>query len=487
MGRKELGGVLSVLLAVSVGACASTPFRGPEQGGPDWLEARSAHFRLFTSQGESRARDALSELEQTHAVFEQVAFPSTESPPGITEIVVLPAEDFDALAAAGATQAWAAAYFQSGRAGMASRMVVRGDLGDQAFGMFQHELTHRFVAFHFPNAPVWLNEGLASFWQTLEVRGGVAYFGGEVQTTVEPTPFRELVTLGAAEFYAEDRTTVEENYVAASALTRVLYFEHRRAFNDYLNALKSGQTTPAQAWHRATSTELPQIETDLASFFSEHGTLGELAAPKTEPLVDVAPVDASDVHVLWASLWPGWRSTRPAVEEQLATALKLDPRSLDALVTQATVALQAHEPDVARAALEHALRLAPMRAKVLTAALEYSLISGQELHVSKAQLAHRLSKFQLTPPQLLVLGSYLGSTEQVDQAIELMTRAVRLDSSCFDCYALGSALLARRGDWKASVAAYRVAVLLAGDNFSERERARLLELEAAAVRYGEEN
>jgi tetratricopeptide (TPR) repeat protein len=490
MDQEELGwnaGVLGVLLALFASACASTPFRGPERGGASWLEARSDHFRLLTSQSESRARDALTELEETHAVFEQIAFPSTENPPGTTEIVVLPAEDFDALVSVGATQEWAAAYSQSGRYGMQSRMIVRGDLGDDAFRIFQHELTHRFVAFHFPNAPVWLNEGLATFWETLEIKGGIAYFGGELQTSVKPTPFRELIALRAGEFYSGDRTAVAENYVAASALIRVLYFQHRPVFNDYLNALKSGQRSEPQAWQHATSVELPQIESDLASFFSEHGTLGEIPARQVEARVDVAAVDESDVHVLWAGLLPWKPDTRAAVEEQLATALKLDPNSLDALAMQAMLALDTGKPDVARGALERALTLAPMRAKVLTTALQYSLITGHDLHVSKSQLARRLRRFQLTPPQLITLANYLSSNQQVDQAIELATRAVQLDSSCFDCYAVGSALLALRGDWKAAVAAYRTAVLLAGDGFNELERARLLQLEAEAVKHGAAN
>ena len=123
----------------------------------------------------------------------------------------------------------------------------------------------------------------------------------------------------------------------------------------------------------------------------------------------------------------------------------------------------------------------------LSAALRYSMLTGDELHVSKPLLAKRLLRLRLTPPQLVTLANYLGSAQQVDQAIELIARAVRLDSSCFDCYAVGSTLLALRGDWQAAVRAYRTAVLLAGDRFNDGERARLLELEAAALKHAVAN
>lgn len=67
-------GAFAVLLALLAGACSSAPFRGPEVGGKPWLEVTSEHFNLKTSQSESEARDTLTELERTHAVFEQVAF-----------------------------------------------------------------------------------------------------------------------------------------------------------------------------------------------------------------------------------------------------------------------------------------------------------------------------------------------------------------------------------------------------------------------------
>ena len=43
-----------------------------------------------------------------------------------------------------------------------------------------HEVLHRFVRHHLPEAPLWLNEGLAEFYSTLEVGRGEAWIGAPV-------------------------------------------------------------------------------------------------------------------------------------------------------------------------------------------------------------------------------------------------------------------------------------------------------------------
>lgn len=98
-------------MVVGTIGCASQPFRGPEQGGAEWLEARSQHFRVLTSQSEGEAQEVLERLELTQAIFEQVAFPSSEDPPGISEVVILPAAEFDALIDAGVISKGYGGYF----------------------------------------------------------------------------------------------------------------------------------------------------------------------------------------------------------------------------------------------------------------------------------------------------------------------------------------------------------------------------------------
>jgi hypothetical protein len=57
------------------------------------------------------ASAVVHDLEQTQAVLEQIAFPSTENPPGVTEVVVLPGHEYDELIASGVAPNRTQAYF----------------------------------------------------------------------------------------------------------------------------------------------------------------------------------------------------------------------------------------------------------------------------------------------------------------------------------------------------------------------------------------
>jgi tetratricopeptide (TPR) repeat protein len=467
-------------------ACASTPFRSLEQGGPRWIDARSEHFRLLTSQSDSRANSTLVDLEAAQAVLEQVAFPSTEKPPGITEIVELPSEDFQGLQNAGVVGSEFAAF--ESVAGLEfeahQRFVVRDDLRDDGLSLLQSGLARRFAAFYFPNAPVWLSVGLAEFWRTLEIKGHIAYFGGSFAASTEPTPLDELIRLEAPEFYVNDATRLQANFEAASIAVRVLYFEYRAPFNRYLTELRDGQTAEADAWRSAMTGNVQELRASFSRFLDEHGRLGEVPAPAVAPEILITELDASELHLLRASLWPATFPLVQNAEREVDGALKVNPDSTDALVVRALLHARQTRDTEARMDLERALALSPMRSSVLAAALEYELAGKPPLHLSRQQLVTRLLKFQLTAGELNLVAEYYESTGQVDQGLRLLARAVRLDSSCARCYATGSRLFEQRGDNQAAIRALRTALALAGQSADPDDRQRLYVLEANMPRGG---
>jgi hypothetical protein len=483
--RLSIWRLLGALGILESSACASAPFRGPDQGGPHWLEAHSEHFRLVSSQSEAHARNVLHDLEATQAVFEQVAFPSKEKPPGITEIVELPAEDFEELQEAGVV-----GKEFSGVSGLAGpdfdlhpRLTMRDNLGEVGQSLFTQGLAHRFVNFHFPNASLWLVEGMGAFWRTLEIKNGKAYFGGALYAPTEPTPLAELLNLRGAEFYDGDETTVMANYTAASIAVRLLYFEYREPFSRYLSSLGTGQVSESAAWQQAMSSQMPQLQASFSHFLSEAGAQGEVAAPEVRPDIFVTEVPTEELHLLWASLWPKAPSTIGAAEREVEAALRANPHSADALVMRASLSLARNRIADTCIDLEHALDLRPMRSYVLAAALEYELGHVTQLHLPRQQLVTRLLKFRLKSGELNLVAQYYASVQQVDRGLELVRQAVRQDSSCTGCYATYSDLLVQKGDWPGGVQAFRIAIALAGERVSSSDRQHLRDLEAEAARH----
>jgi tetratricopeptide (TPR) repeat protein len=469
------------VLALS-GGCVSQPFRGPEAGGGRWIEARSPHFRVLTSQSDDSVRESLQELEVSYAALEQVAFPSSDNPRGKTEIILLPEADFRLLVAKRPNGENLAGFFTSAEQHNDGhpRLVVKEGAGSHTLRLLQHELTHRFVAFHFPNAPVWLNEGLAQFWESMEVRHGTLAFGGTVSTIVKPTRFQNLLGLRGSDFYRGDEFDVHANYVAAEALTYVLYFQRRDAFQSYLNQLKSGAEASG-AWTEAFGPQSPELENDYYGFFNERGTLATLPAPSVTAPVDVEELSPSDVHTSWASLFQNEQASEQAYEHA-ALAVRLDPLSADALIMRARVEMSSKRLAEARADLERAMALEPPRPNALSAALRFSLWTGEKLSVSRRELAERLRRFPLTAPQLALIAEHLRRQGDFGRGLLLISRAIAADSSCYYCYGIGADLLADKGELGAAAATLKVALSLAGERATPRDWRNLRQLEAAAAR-----
>ena len=59
-------------------------------------------------------------------------------------------------------------------------VVVSAAAEESVRRVLYHEVLHRFVRHHLPEAPLWLNEGLAEFYSTLEVGRGEAWIGAPV-------------------------------------------------------------------------------------------------------------------------------------------------------------------------------------------------------------------------------------------------------------------------------------------------------------------
>src|SRR5689334_4553931 len=164
---------LLVALSLLVVGCAGT-FRSPAHGGPQWVELSSEHFVVESDLDVDIATQTLQALEAFREALETIAFPSESQPIGRTRLVIFRRVD---------------EYVEIGPQGSDGYFTPRGNLLDpepravlyaesHTFGRnIQHELVHRYVAFHFPAAPIWLNEGLAEFYSTLALKDGMALAG----------------------------------------------------------------------------------------------------------------------------------------------------------------------------------------------------------------------------------------------------------------------------------------------------------------------
>jgi len=252
------------LLLTGVTGCS--PFlSGPDASkkGDAWREIRTPHFVLRTDGDSDDARRALTEFETAYEVLRAILF--AEDPGAAAPMRVVLFEhgaDLHQFIPPGAV----AAFYSpppNDPEGEAT-MLLETSLSDEARRLFVHELTHAFIARCFSQVPIWLNEGLAEYFETMRIESGRVVVGdpiGGYEISANQMPsLGALLKADAATFYAGRQAhSVEGSYQQTSYYVGAWYLVHmfmhakgdyRGRFHDFLDALKRRQPAAA-AWARS--------------------------------------------------------------------------------------------------------------------------------------------------------------------------------------------------------------------------------------------
>lgn len=236
-----------ILLLATLGSAALAPARDKPE---NWVQVRSPHFLIVTDSNEKQARRIADQFERMRSVFQQL-FPKLHIDPA-TPIIVLAVKDdkdFRALEPA--------AYLAKGQlklAGLFLRtldknyVLMRLDAeGDHPYEVVYHEYTHLLLS-KADWMPLWLNEGLAEFYQTTEIRDKDVAVGEP--STENVLLLRENPMLPMTTLFTVDHTSPfyhEENkgsifYAQSWAFTHYVLFkdalENTHRLTDYVTLLQ---------------------------------------------------------------------------------------------------------------------------------------------------------------------------------------------------------------------------------------------------------
>jgi hypothetical protein len=138
-----------------------------------WVEVRSEHFTVITDSNERQARRIAGQFERMRSVFHTL-FPTSTYDKGAAPIVVVALRDkkgFQALEPA--------AYLAKGQLNLAGYFMRTADKnyvllrldseGEHPFATVYHEYTHYLLARAAEWIPLWMNEGLAEFYQNTDI------------------------------------------------------------------------------------------------------------------------------------------------------------------------------------------------------------------------------------------------------------------------------------------------------------------------------
>ena len=218
------------LFLVSVLAFAS----GPMLAAPKWVRIESPHFELFTNAGERSGRRTILYFEQARDFFLKTGNVG-KVPSSLTRIILFRSpKEFEPYRPYKATSAF---YRSSPK----QDLIVMGSPGRQTRYTAVHEYVHLLVKHSGAELPVWLNEGLAEIFSTLDPQGKQVVFGKAARALGdrEWLPFKELISVDYNSPHFDERDRSKVFYAQSWALTHMLCLsnQYRERFSDFLKGV----------------------------------------------------------------------------------------------------------------------------------------------------------------------------------------------------------------------------------------------------------
>ena len=213
-----------------------------------WREIRTARFILVTDLDRDDAREHALELDERGAALTHLYRLLAPSQTAVVRPVqVVHLASCDELSRLRGTPIFGVVgpsiQFEI------DRLIFTCQRSDQRSETAVHELTHDLNHRYFADLPVWLEEGLATYYQTLETEGGRAVVGRPLRldahfwrATMGLPPMGELLAMGDERFYAME---ARRGYFAAWKLTHMLANgsrDNHGRFRRMLAGLASGHT-----------------------------------------------------------------------------------------------------------------------------------------------------------------------------------------------------------------------------------------------------
>ncbi len=243
---------------------------------PTWTRIQSAHFEIYSQQGDSaNVRASLMWFEQLHAFFVAAGL-NGNTAARVRVIGFRSVKDYDVYRLHPAADA----YY----VGTESReYIVMPSLDPGKFGVAAHEYAHVVLHASGTHLPSWLNEGLAEFFSTVHISNTQCEMGADIRSHSQLLhsrawmPLSRLLDTRSDALHNRDDSSLF--YAQSWALTDMLLLsaDYRVRLPEMIAALASGEAS-ATALTQVYGKSLASITEDLRAFMSS-GSLKPIRAP----------------------------------------------------------------------------------------------------------------------------------------------------------------------------------------------------------------
>lgn len=332
--------MLRISVAVFTLLCAAAPALASS---PAWVEVRSAHFTVITDAGAGQGRRTLDQFEHMRLVFQKL-LPNANVDP-VAPIVVMAVrskKDFQPLEPAaylGRGRLDLAGYFL--RAPDKNYVLLRLDAENEQhpYATIYHEYTHLQIGDAIEWMPLWLNEGLAEFFQNTDISGNEARLGQPSQDNLLYIEQHQLIPLDVlfridanSPYYHEEQ---KGSIFYAESWALVHYFEtsdflnHTNRLEQYLELLAAHKDPVAAA--QIAFGDLKQLQKTLQNYTERVSyTYFTMKLPRlNEEAFTVTPLTAPQADAIRADFMAYIGRTIEA-KALLTQVLAADPQSAQA-------------------------------------------------------------------------------------------------------------------------------------------------------------
>jgi tetratricopeptide (TPR) repeat protein len=269
----------------------ATSFAPARDKAENWLQVTSPHFVVVTNSNEKQGRRIADQFERMRSLFHEL-FPKAEIEDGVPIVVlaIKDEKDFKALE----PQAYLArgALKLGGlflRGADKNYVLMRMDAeGEHPYSVIYHEYTH-FILSKIEFMPLWLNEGLAEFYQNTDIHEKEVTLGqpsGEDILWLRQNQLLPLTTLFAVDhnspyYHEENKGSIF--YAEAWALTHYLEFaditHQTKHVSDYLK-LTAQQVDSVRAASQVFG-DLKKLQSELNAYVRDRQLFPAIKRPTT--------------------------------------------------------------------------------------------------------------------------------------------------------------------------------------------------------------
>jgi hypothetical protein len=469
------------MIAVALFGCGVPGVKG-NIAKAGWIELSSENFHLVTDMDLDDARTQFRRLEQIRWALVDtysLILPNLRLPPQRFRIVHFDScKDFREAAGEGV-----GGYVTRTPDFQLTPLMVTCEGGGHA--TMVHELSHVINGAVFPDMPLWLNEGLASYYETLRVRDGAVRIG-EFLTKYKPIWQQATFLLGLDElraadakvFYDLDRRS--KNYFAAWKAVHMLNTKYHAQFRRYMAGL-AGAMSDADAWSAAFA-QIPadklgedyryyQNRTELLHYQAPYHYRGRVAVP------EVRKLRPGEVHAVWVSLQilrsldrDSRSEARAAIARHLELMAADDPEWPEVLLWRAIASARSEESSTAVEILREYVKRAPDDHRGWNALVSLQLPDADGLGPAPPPGVRsiepdvmELVRTGQSAADLNLVGWYFALSHRAKTGLNFAQRSIAARPSCGSCWDTLALLHYRDGKPALAAATQKRAIAMMGD------------------------